>query len=87
MNKTVILAGAGLGLVLILGAAWAARGAGRALASGLNPVSPENFFYEGAGGVVSVLTGREETLGGWLAGIFNPATREVDRLYGPTWER
>lgn len=31
---------------------------------------------------ISAATGREETLGGWLAGIFNPATRTVDSLYG-----
>jgi hypothetical protein len=34
-----------------------------------------------ADSAVTALTGREETLGGWLAEIFNPATRAVSREY------
>jgi hypothetical protein len=47
----------------------------------VNPLNPENIFNQGATGIVSELTGREETLGGWLADLLDPATRRVNDLY------
>ena len=85
MNKTVFLVGAGVGLVLVVGAAWAARrgiAAVGEVGQAVNPLNRENIFNQAAGGAVTALTGREETLGGWLAEWFNPATREVARMLG-----
>jgi hypothetical protein len=81
-NKNLILIGAGVGLVLVVGAVWAARRVLPAVGAAVNPLNRENIFNQGAGGVVSVLTGREETLGGWLAELFDPATRELARVLG-----
>jgi hypothetical protein len=75
-NKTLFLIGAGVGLVLILGAAWAAR---RALPA-LNPLNPENIVNQGVTGLVTELAGRPETLGGWLAELFDPATRAANEM-------
>jgi len=75
-SKTLFLIGAGVGLVLILAAAWAAR---RALPV-LNPLNPENIVNRGVTGIVTELTGRPETLGCWLAEIFDPATRRANEM-------
>ena len=75
-SKTLFLIGAGVGLVLILAAAWAAR---RALPV-LNPLNPENIVNRGVTGIVTELTGRPETLGGWLAEMFDPATRRANEM-------
>jgi len=81
-NKNLILIGAGVGLVLVVGAVLAARYALPAVGAAVNPLNRENFFNQAAGGVVTVLTGREETLGGWLAELFDPATRKVGEMLG-----
>jgi len=81
-DKTLLIVGAGVGLVLVVGAVWAARYALPALGQAVNPLNQENIFNQGATGVVTVLTGREETLGGWLAELFDPATRELARVLG-----
>jgi len=82
LNRNLLLIGAGVGLVLVVGAALAARYALPAVGQAVNPLNPENIFNQGASGVVTVLTGREETLGGWLAELFDPATRELARVLG-----
>lgn len=82
MNKNLFLIGAGVGLVLVLGAALAARYVLPAAARAVNPLNRENIFNQAAGGVVSNLTGREETLGGWLAELLDPSTRAVARMLG-----
>jgi hypothetical protein len=46
----------------------------------VNPLNPENIFNQAATGAVTRLTGREETLGGWLADMFDPTTRELARV-------
>jgi hypothetical protein len=80
-NKTLFLIGAGLGLVLVVGAVLAARYALPAVGAAVNPLNPENIFNQGATGIVSELAGRPETLGGWLADLLDPATRRVNDLY------
>jgi ribosomal protein L10 len=46
----------------------------------VNPLNPENVFNQAAGAVVTQLTGREETLGGWLAEMIDPRARELARV-------
>ena len=36
---------------------------------------------------ISAATGRTETLGGFLADLFNPAARKVNEIYGPSQDR
>lgn len=81
MNRNLVLIGAGLGLVLVVAAAWAAKRGAAAVGAAVNPLNSENIVNQGVTGAVSELTGRDETLGGWLAGVFDPATRRVDQLY------
>ena len=76
-TKTLLLIGAGVGLVVVVGAALAARYALPIVGAAVNPLNPENVFNQGATGVVTQLTGREETLGGWLAELFSSSTREA----------
>lgn len=76
MNRNLFLIGAGVGLVLVLAAAWAARRAGTLF----NPVNPLNIVNQGVTGIVSAITGREETFGGWLAELFDPATRRAREM-------
>ena len=87
MNRDLILFGIGLGLVLVIGAALGARRVVEVVGDvgeAVNPLNPENVFYSGASGATTVLTQREETFGGWLAELFNPATRAVrDMLEKP----
>jgi hypothetical protein len=47
----------------------------------VNPASSENIANRAVTATVSSVAGREETLGGWLAEIFDPATRRVNREY------
>jgi len=81
-SKTLLIVGAGVGLVLVIGAALAARYALPVVGAALNPLDSENVFNQGVTGVVSQVTGREETLGGWLAELFDPGTRAVARMLG-----
>jgi len=76
-NKTVLLFGLGAGLVLVVGAALAARYALPVVGAAVNPLNPDNVFNQGVGGTVTILTGREETLGGWLAELFSSSAREA----------
>lgn len=85
MNRDLIIFGAVVGLVIVVGAAWAARRTVGAVGAAVNPLSSENIFYSGASGTATILTQREETFGGWLAELFNPATRAVrEMLEKPT---
>jgi hypothetical protein len=78
-NKTLLLIGAGIGLVVVAGLYFAARSALPALGKAINPLNPDNVINQGVEGVVTVLAGRPETFGGWLAELFDPATRQVAR--------
>jgi hypothetical protein len=57
------------------------------LKDSLNPASRENVANRGVAAAVSAATGREESLGGLIAEWFNPATRKVAELYGPSSAR
>lgn len=50
----------------------------------INPASPNNVVYSSITAAVSAMTGSQETLGGWLAEVFDANTREVNRQYRPT---
>lgn len=81
MKRNLVLIGAGLGLVLIVGAVWAGRRVAN-VANAVNPLNPNNVAAQGANAIASAVTGREETLGGWLAELFDPATRAVNAEWG-----
>jgi hypothetical protein len=57
-----------------------AEGIGQA-ANLVNPSSSQNLVNRAVTAGVSRATGRDETFGGWLADIFDPATRRVNREY------
>jgi hypothetical protein len=80
----------GIAAALLGAVAWgisrAARAAGAWMPdlSGLdlevmNPASDQNLIYRGTSGVVSAVTGRDETLGTWLYGL----THTEPNLSGP----
>jgi hypothetical protein len=53
----------------------------------VNPADDRNIVNRGVTAAVSAATGRDETLGGWLAGIFNPASRQAERINDPVVAR
>jgi hypothetical protein len=81
-NKYLLLIGAGVGLVLVVGAVWGIKRALPAVGQAVNPLNAENVFNQAATGVVSQFAGRPETLGGWLAELFDPSTRAVAQMLG-----
>lgn len=48
----------------------------------LNPANPQNIVNRNVTAAVSAATGREETLGGWLAEWFDPTTRLAREMLG-----
>jgi hypothetical protein len=68
MNKVFVLYGLA-GAVALGAGAYAARRVGQsasAIGGAINPLSDQNVAYRGANAVVSNVTGRDETVGGWL---------------------
>lgn len=51
-------------------------------AQDLKENTPLGIPARGIDAAISAATGREETLGGWLAEMFDPATRAVSEQYG-----
>lgn len=78
-NAKAIAILAGVGAVAFVGyKIWSNRAA---IGAAVNPADPNNIAATAANSVTRTLTdGREETLGGWLASIFDPATRAANRM-------
>jgi hypothetical protein len=46
----------------------------------VNPTNPNNIFASGVNAAVQVATGGPDTLGTWLAGVFDPTTRRASEM-------
>lgn len=46
------------------------------IGTAINPVDPNNLANRGVTAVVSNVTGRDETLGGWIYDLFHPAVAD-----------
>lgn len=47
------------------------------IGTAINPVDPNNLANRGVNAVVSDVTGRDETLGGWIYDLFHPAVADA----------
>jgi hypothetical protein len=79
-----ILSLAGIVLLAIFGVwIWTQRerlaGGVKQAANLVNPASSQNLANRAVTETVTTITGRQETLGGWLAEIFSGTTREANR--------
>jgi len=79
--SSAVAAGASVGNAIV-------SGAKSVVTEDLNPMSPKNIVYSGTSKVVSAVTGRDESLGTWLYGIFNdepdinaPVTHSANDTY------
>lgn len=85
---TIVLGLVAVGVVYYIGKK-ALEGGTDALRTGIKSVTPwdsQNIVNRGVNGVVSGLTGREETLGGWLHDTFSSlgdAVEEANRPRNP----
>lgn len=76
----LILIGAGLGLVVVIAAGWAARHAAGALGAAVNPLDRENIFYSGANALGAAVSGDPEfSLGAWIWEQTHPGQRAQER--------
>ena len=70
-----------VGAVAVLGLVYAYKKAKSAIPATLeyiNPTSPNNIANQATNGVVSAVTGRDETLGGWIYDLTH-----ADPMAGP----
>lgn len=74
-----MLFGAGVGLVLVIAASWAARRSLPGVLDAINPVNPNNVFKRGADAVTEAVTG-DPSFGGWLCDTFGPCGAANDAM-------
>lgn len=56
----------------------------KAIVAAINPLDEKNVANQTTNATVTALTGREETLGGWLADMFNPSAKAVTEMLNPS---